>query len=249
MDIITHTLSAVSVGTLLATYKCCNWKQKVSVIFASAIGGIVPDGDVVSLWSGFDSTLGEFFSLSSTGKEIYSDTLWYSHHGFMHSLCAIAIFTGIFALVIKCLWNDKTSLWIAWAFAAGYFTHLLGDMITPGGPWGGIRLFFPFSVYVGGTGSIWWWNNYDIFLCTLFMATLGVCFNFIGKNMGKKIMLPLFIIMTIAIVGLVSTKTSNFNRGNYADNEKKSNEIQKELLPSPIYNAVKTFDNHIPVLF
>lgn len=249
MDIISHTLCAISVGSLLATYKCNSWKQKLLVISASAIGGIIPDIDVISLWSGFDGSFGKMFSLSASGKDIYNDTLWYSHHGFMHSLCAIAIFTGVFVLIMKWIWNEKPSRWIACSFAAGYFVHLLGDMITPGGPWAGIRLFFPFSAYVGGTGTVWWWNNYDIFLCVCLMTILGVCFNFICKKTGKKIILPIFIIISITIIGLVCTKNGDFNQGNYANNEKRSKEIQKELLPTPIYNMMTTFDKYIPVLF
>lgn len=249
MDIITHTLSAVSVGTLIATYKCNDWKQKLAVISASAIGGIIPDIDVITLWSGFDSSFGEFLSLPASGRDIYRDTLWYSHHGFMHSLCAIALFTGILALVLKYVCNSKSIKWIVLAFAFGYLAHLLGDLITPSGPWGGIRLFFPVSVYIGGTGTVWWGNNYDMFLCTFAMSTLGICLNFVCKGIGKKIIFPVFLVISMMIIGLVCTKTSNFNKGSYADNEIKSKKIQKELLPSPVYDIMITVDNKMPLLF
>lgn len=103
MDIISHTLTGVAVGTVLTTISNANWKQKGLVILAGALGGGLPDFDAISLWSKFDSTIGLAFDLKHSGKEIYFGKFWYSHHGAFHSILAplMLIFVSVLVKSIR----------------------------------------------------------------------------------------------------------------------------------------------------
>ncbi|MCD7899826.1 MAG: metal-dependent hydrolase [Bacteroides sp.] len=204
MDIFTHTLSGLTAGTVMASCTSQGWKHKLSIIFFSGLGGALPDLDAISMWSKFDVTFGKLFHLEHTGRVIYSSKFWYSHHGFMHSLLAaflIAVLIGILFRIFQR--KKKSSLlqtfidkqWVLWGFIAGFVIHLLQDMITPASAWGGVRLFFPSEIYVGGTGEIWWWNNYNLFLtvvCVLFInCILLLLFN---KSKPWRFIIPIFVI-------------------------------------------------------
>ena len=104
MDILTHTLSGIAVGTVIASFTNKGFKQKLGLIALSGFGGALPDFDAISLWSKFDSTIGELFNLNYTGKEIYFSKLWYSHHGALHSIFGgilIAVIIAIITYLIK----------------------------------------------------------------------------------------------------------------------------------------------------
>lgn len=248
MDIITHALCGISVGTVIATYTCDTVRQKTTAICLATFGAVLPDIDVISQWGRFDTTFGRWFSLSASGRDIYSSTYWYSHHGFMHSLFAAILFSLLLRLITR--WRKiKGGKWLAIAFGSGYMIHLAGDMITPGGPWQGIRLLFPLNTYVGGTGWIWWWNNYDIFLCMLFSAIIGTIFSLWFSKLARKIVLPLFLGSLAAITGLTATRNHDFNRNEYTINEQYSKEIQKNTLPPSFYRAMATFDQYAKVPF
>lgn len=249
MDIMIHLLTAITAGTTIAAYKCSTVKQKIATLVVSFFAGILPDIDVISLWSGFDRTFGHWFSLADKGRDIYHATFWYSHHGFMHSLLAVVILSSLVFAISKYLFYSPKSLWIALAFGSGYTVHLLGDMVTPGGPWGGICLFFPFKSYVGGTGSVWWWNNYDIFICALIMAITSTLLMFVSTKVTRKILLPFVVCGFIVIAVIVCSQTHNYNNGTYSNNEKISIEIQKERLSPSLFNALTTFDSKIKVQF
>lgn len=75
-------------------------------------------------------------------------------------------------------------------FLAGTF-HLLEDMPTPDNIWGGVRIFFPFEVYIGGWNYIWWWNNYDLFLIILLTAILAIILLYIPHSFRFKKLSPL----------------------------------------------------------
>jgi hypothetical protein len=47
-------------------------------------------------------------------------------------------------------------------------------MPTPASTWGGVNFFWPFKTYIGGTGHIWWWNNYDIFLIVVAVIIINL---------------------------------------------------------------------------
>ena len=180
MDILIHTLSGTATAAFIATLSNSNTKGKLLMVLLGAFAGALPDIDAISLWSKFDGTLGKWLHLSHSGSQIYFGKFWYSHHGFFHSLFAAALFAFVFVSIRNTIYSKEkwaiylkqkqTKLLFA-VFFFSYVSHLVGDLPTPGAVWGGVRLFFPFDIYVGGYGTTWWWNNYDVFL-TLLTSTI-----------------------------------------------------------------------------
>jgi len=261
MDILTHTLSGLAVGTVMAGLSSGNWRAKSSILIFSGLGGALPDIDAMSMWSKFDATIGRFFGLEHTGKVIYSEKFWYSHHGFMHSILAAVII----ALLIACLFwlfsrKEKNSSlldvfrnkkFLLMGFGLGFIIHLLEDMITPSSTWGGVRLFFPFEMYIGGTGDIWWWNNYNLFLVVLSVLLINISLLFIirNKNLIRKFTASVFLVGCLAFIWQIKAIDYNFNNKKFADCERKSKEIQKDLLGERMYKRMEKLDNFLLIYF
>ncbi len=101
MDILSHSLSGVAFGTVIASFTDKGFKRKAGVVLLSGFGGALPDIDAISLWSKFDTTIGHFFGLAHSGNEIYFSKFWYSHHGAMHSLLVAGIVTLIIGILLS----------------------------------------------------------------------------------------------------------------------------------------------------
>jgi membrane-bound metal-dependent hydrolase YbcI (DUF457 family) len=266
MDILTHTLSGVAVGSCLALARGSSWRKKTAILFFSGLGGALPDVDAISLWSQFDGTIGRFFHLSYPGKDIYSGNFWYSHRGFMHSLSAavgITCFIGLVLFLISQIKQKKNrslfqsfekKQFVLWGFFLGFIIHLLEDIVTPGGSWGGIRLFFPSEIYIGGTGDVWWWNNYDVFLIVtsvlvvIFILLFFSCF-FTFSSLARKLGFFIFTLGLIFATIQIKTRNYNFNNKPFEACEKKSNVIQQELLGKELYHMMERFDRWLPIYF
>jgi inner membrane protein len=260
MDILSHTFTGIAVGAGIGQFAKGN-TTKWTFVVIGALGGAFPDIDAISLWSKFDGTIGKWLHLSHSGEEIYCGKFWYSHHGFFHSLLAMALFGSIFFWVpflknkfskIQVVSNDH-HLW-AWAFFLAGTFHLLEDMPTPDNIWGGVRLFFPFEVYIGGWNDIWWWNNYDLFLI-IFSVALSSCFLlFVLKKWEKKkwLSMAIFAFGIMAYCYQVHRRppfiVDAFSR-EYDKNDEKSMNIQKEVLPPFLFNAMQQFDQYLPLYF
>lgn len=263
MDILTHTLSGLAAGTLMAGFSRGGWKYRSAIVLFSGLGGALPDIDAISMWSRFDSTFGWLFGLEHSGRVIYSEKFWYSHHGFMHSLMAAVLL----ALVIGVLFflfrkrGAKGSLFrvfydkrlLLCGFVLGFVLHLVQDMITPASSWGGVRLFFPSEVYIGGTGDIWWWNNYNLFLVVVAVLVVNLVLLLV-LNLAKvkrvwRFTLGVFLVGCICFIWQVKRIDYNFNGKRYADCEKKSKEIQRELLGERMYRGMVRFDNVMRINF
>lgn len=265
MDIISHTLTGVALSTTLLPFSRSKLKSKLAIVIAGGTGGLLPDIDAISLWSKFDGTIGMFLHLSYSGKEIYFSKLWYSHHGFLHSIAAGLLLTILIGLVIsfrsgkisyKQIVSSQTKLLVLCSLLLGFVFHLLEDMLTPSSVWGGVRLFWPSSVYIGGTGQIWWWNNYDIFLiiCSVLLINLMIVFLPIVK--GKTwFYLPavIFVLGFMLSVKQIKTRSVDFSytgfTRQFTEYEKKSKEVQKEILGKRIYELMNGLDNKIPFNF
>lgn len=269
MDILTHALSGVAFATVISGISNSKLKNQIGYVALGGFGGVLPDIDAISLWSRFDSIFGKFFGLSHSGKIIYSEKFWYSHHGFMHSFMACLLFGLILGLFIylfqsrfkkpglKSLYKSfKDNSLIIIAFMSGFFLHLLGDLPTPGSTWGGINLFWPLKQYVGGTGDIWWWNNYDIFLITLGIIIINLLVLFIGrlaKYKVFKITVSVFILGFVIALYQIKTRGFDFsyegNTTKFDLYEQKSKEIQKQILGDGINECMVGFDNKVKVNF
>lgn len=269
MDIITHTLSGVAIGTVVISYTNRSLKEKIGLLSLSAFGGALPDLDAISLWSKFDAYFGNFFGLQNTGREIYFSKLWYSHHGFLHSITAgftIAIFLFIvfyffkngflsasLTAMIKSLKSEKI-YFLTFIFA--FSIHLIEDMPTPASVWGGVNFFWPSDTYIGGTGDIWWWNNYDIFLIVVIVILLNSLVSFLRKLTWIKsrvITTTIFVLgFTLALIQIKS-RNYDFNYQGFTPEfqvmEVRSKEIQKEILGEHTYSIMEKLDNNIPLNF
>lgn len=224
----------------------------------SGVGGFLPDIDAISMWSRFDSLFGRLLGLEHTGRVIYSGKFWYSHHAFMHSLLAaflIAVFIGL----LFWLSGEKTRKQspfrimkdrrlLLGGFFLGFVIHLVQDMITPAGSWGGVCLFFPMKVYVGGTGTLWWWNNYNLFLVACGILTINMLLLlFLNRRKLKlwKYTTAVFLIGCICFAWQAKRINYNFNGKKYADCEQKSKEIQRDILGERAYRYMSMFDNAV----
>jgi len=264
MDILTHTLSGVALGSCLALFSKKGWKNKMNILAFSGLGGALPDVDAISLWSKFDGSMGRLFGLSHAGKDIYSGKLWYSHHGFMHSLLSALCFTiviGLILYLIRRIRKNKTAgltgsfrgnALLLSGFFLGYIVHLFQDMVTPAGSWGGVRLFFPSTIYIGGTGDIWWWNNYDIFLIVVAVLVINlILLIYSGKGNGKIVKTSIMVLTIGCILSVLQIKSRdyNFNKKEYQLCEDKSKEIQKGILGNKIYTRMERFDRSLKIYF
>lgn len=266
MDIISHTLSGVAVGTVVATISNGSFKEKGLIILAGGFGGALPDFDAISLWSKFDSTIGSILNLEHSGKQIYFGKFWYSHHAAFHSILApvILICLSIIAGTIfkRRFWTSKVKAnvlkkrYVLFAFFFGYLIHLLEDMPTPSSVWGGVNLFFPGSSYVGGFGKIWWWNNYDLVLIILGVISLNLLINLIPKipqQLKVKGTIGVFSFGLILSLVQINTRTTDFSytghTTNYNQLEAESKLIQREILGDKLFEIMTEIDNKIPLNF
>ncbi len=264
MDILSHTLTGMAVGTVIASFSRGGFKRKSAIILAGTLAGAIPDIDALSLWSKFDSVIGETLGLSHSGREIYFGKLWYSHHGMMHSLLMSVFFPLAWWLLggsfsknrqpLKSRLNSRLSRgkFGMIAFFFGYALHLIEDMITPSGSWGGVRLFFPSTEYYGGFGKIWWWNNYDLFLLIITVIFLN-CIALLINKKAKQITSGLFILASTLFFFQIQTRGYDFQnrqvKNLFTSKENKSKEIQKGILGEKFYQKMQDFDNSISLNF
>lgn len=263
LDILTHTLSGVAVATCVVTF-VPRVKDRLGILLVGALGGAFPDLDAISLWSRFDGTIGKLFALPAKGSVIYSSKYWYSHHGFLHSLLGSVLIGLILMCFLYLIQRNKESflsflqskkLYFL-TFILAYWAHLAGDLPTPSSAWGGIALFWPSLDYVGGSGKIWWWNNYDIFLIIVLCVVLNLAvlaFSKYLKNRIKVVSTTIFTICLVFIIFQVNTRHFNYAYSNdssrYAEMEQKSKEEQKRILGTPLYNMMVSFDSKLKIYF
>jgi inner membrane protein len=263
MDLLTHTLSGIAVGTVIAGISLRGFKEKRNILMFSGLGGAFPDIDAISLWPGFDKTFGKLFGLSHAGKDIYVSKYWYSHHGFFHSLLASLLIAMLIGLLFHIVQKNKTFIHslkdnslILTGFVAGFVLHLLEDMPTPTGAWAGVRLFWPFNIYIGGWGNIWWWNNYDIFLMVVGVIVVNLLILRFNRKFKAAINKTTILVLLVAIVLCIfqiKTRRFNFNPDGkkklYERYEIKSKEIQRIQLGKRTYKIMEKFDGLVPLNF
>lgn len=265
MDILSHTLTGVAVSTAIIPFCKSGIKGKAGIVGLGGFGGLLPDFDVISLWSKFDGTIGRLFNLQLSGKEIYFSKLWYSHHGFLHSIFAAILLAIIIGFVmffitkkqgIDSFLHSRTIRLTLLAFFLGFFFHLLEDMPTPASVWGGVRLWFPSMVYLGGSGKIWWWNNYDIFLIIVTVITINIIifsFPVIRRKINPFIPTLIFLAGFTFALAQINSRSVDFSYSghtkNYYDFEIKSKQIQREILGEKLYTLMVKIDNRIPLNF
>ncbi len=266
MDILIHTLSGTCTAAFIATFSKTNTKSRLAMVLLGSLAGALPDIDAISLWSKFDKTIGQLLHLTHSGSEIYFGKFWYSHHGFFHSLFAAALFACIFISIRKLFFTTvswkpylyalQTKLLLA-TFFFSYIAHLIGDLPTPGAVWGGIRLFFPFEVYVGGYGTTWWWNNYDVFVVLAVTAASLITLLSLQSKFFQK---DLILLVTACYVGCMGacfyfvthhsiSFAYNGNTSRYAYYERISKIDQIERIGPRLYFKIAYLDKKFPFYF
>ncbi|GAB6121761.1 metal-dependent hydrolase [Dysgonomonas termitidis] len=268
MDILTHALSGAAVATSASTFVKTTPLRKVKIILTGTLGGMLPDIDAISMWPRFDATFGKLFGLADTGKIIYSNKFWYSHHAFFHSLTA-SILLGILLILSMFLirkLSKKSDLHIIdftrshiiyfVVFVLGIWAHLAGDLPTPASAWGGIALWWPSENYTGGYGKIWWWNNYDIFLlitcCTIANLTIPM-FRTLRDN-AKAITTTILSFTIIFILIQINTRQYGYaytksTATTYAEMEQNSKKEQQRILGKRLYKIMDRFDRTLRIYF
>jgi inner membrane protein len=268
MDILTHTLSGIAAASAIAAFSSRPLKDKFMMIGCGAAGAMLPDLDSASRWSGFDITAGKLLGLGEPGRAIYSGHHWYSHHHFMHSLAAAALFTlagASIGYIYRRLRSDRRSVskffmdqcGFLLSFFFGYLMHLLGDLPTPDAIWKGITLFWPSATPVGGYGYIWWWNNYDIFLIFLLgdamIAGVILASRFLKLRYLRYIPGLLFLAMVGTGVFQISHRPNSFsgtdNPASYGAKEQQSKHTQRKILGEKLYDIMNAVDRKIPIPF
>ncbi|MDR1866359.1 MAG: metal-dependent hydrolase [Bacteroidales bacterium] len=270
MDILTHTVSGLAAGSVLANMTpadvpvCKKWR----IMIAGAVGGAFPDMDAISLWSRFDATIGRWFGLEHSGSVIYSGKFWYSHHAFFHSVVA-ALAVGWLAVclpsVLRRMTRRKTSFGlfpksckpVYFGFVAGWLAHLLGDCITPASTWGGVRMFWPLPVYVGGWGNVWWWNNYDLFLIITLCFLLNLAWMTATAPSGKRriravpaaIALITFLWLAVQVKSRQTDYAYEGHATRYRQLEEASKKEQQRILGTGMYRWMEKLDNKLPFYF
>ncbi len=268
MDIMTHTLSGVALSTMVAAIAKRRLRETGLLIFCGGLGGAFADIDAISLWSGFDATIGKFLDLAHTGRDIYFSNYFYSHHNFTHSFVgavAFSLLSGLCFLLAAFMCSEgvgRTSLikfspLCGLSFFCGYVMHLLGDLPTPSCVWHGIKLFWPLPASIGGTGHLWWWNNYDIFLLVLFCcaANIGliILYRFVQKPFIPYLPVIIFISVSALVFYQIVQRPAHFAYEGYTpyhvQYERQSLEIQKQILGQPLYGMMVNLDRKLKINF
>jgi hypothetical protein len=127
-------------------------------------------------------------------------------------------------------------------------------MPTPASVWGGVNLFFPSENYIGGSGKIWWWNNYDIFLLiVLCMLINGVLLFTLKRNLRRKAVFIVAVFTLLLVVIQINTRQYNYayigNTNRYNEMEQQSKKEQERILGKRIYSCMEWLDKHLPVNF
>lgn len=268
MDIISHTLSGVAMGTVVAGlhYKKAR-KVHWQIIGAGMVGGFVPDVDAIGLTGVGTAFINLFLDAPLTPHQVYTGKYWFSHHGALHS----ATFGWLFILFFGCIrWflkqrkhpgssigvfvQQRFPMWLA--FFTGLNSHLLEDMPTPFAYWGGVNYFWPSEAYYGGYGKIWWWNNYDLVLIITGVIVVNLIVLHLRKWLKRKVSIAVVGVAMLGIAGFVyqvNNRGFDFNHHgsnpNYQEFEAKSLEIQREILGQRVYNFMYFIDQKIPFYF
>lgn len=263
MDVITQTLGGLCVASGIAGMCRCRPAQRVKIILMGAIGGAFPDLDTMTIWPSFDQTLGKWLGVENS-VDLYFGHEWLSHQGFFHSLLGAILFTLLLWYVSGWLYakgmRQAPSIPSAMgylapyflAFSSAYVLHLIGDLFTPAGPWGGIRLFYPLDVYVGGLGTVWWWNNYDIVLILVLglIINIGCLLTFsMLSTAGKYAPIAIFTSCVLLCGYQFSNRNFDFNQPGYTPREAASHHIQTQILAPDVYHFMVKVDHELPVYF
>lgn len=250
----------MAAGTVCASLSRRSFAQKMLIVLTGTVAGALPDLDVISLWSGFDDSIGAWMGIEHSGRDIYFGKYWYSHHAITHSLFASVVCSLVLGLLM--LLRQSNRLKFAWVypltFFFGYQMHLWGDTPTPGSVWEGIMYWFPSSEYLGGWGLTWWWNNYDIFLwlslCIVINWLVALVRIWVKQPLLKWLPSLVFVVCVGMCVHNLLDRGDSFNyvdyeRAKFRDFEQRSLDKQREILGDRLFHMMRKFDESVNLNF
>lgn len=261
MDIFSHTVSGLAAAAALLPVVKPKPAQVPLVLLTGALAGALPDFDAIAMWGGYDATIGKWFAIPYSGRDIYFNQLWYSHHGVTHSLLGLGFFTGVFLLIMRVCLPGRKRKWnwtYAGPFALAYFMHILEDMPTPGSVWEGVMLFCPIDCWVGGTGNIWWWHNYDLFLLFLGSFVINVLVFCVGRWVPvlnkAKVTLYVYGVMLALCAVQIARRDYDYDYVDYTENDYDAKDeeairFQREVLGDDLTDYMLEINRALPLPF
>jgi membrane-bound metal-dependent hydrolase YbcI (DUF457 family) len=246
MDIYTHAASGAVTGMLFAVASGRAGLSRRAAILCCTFGAVMPDLDAVS------------FGLGAWGRRAYKGDHWYSHHQASHSLLGVVVL----GLVVAAAWSwwrrrrDKPTALrqpvMAGCLSLGGVVHILGDLPTPAGPWGGLPVLFPLSERFGGWGHLWWFHNYYVLWVLLLALTCGDARALLERKRPRLRKLTTACQTLVAIVALtlvgVHIASSRFEpSGNYPADDIRAIQREAEWVPEPFYSGFVWASKTLPV--
>lgn len=169
-----------------------------------------------------------------------SANAWIGHRGWTHSLLFAALY-GIVTAAGARMRNFKL-MTPALVFACGFIgvcLHILGDMPTPPGSWGGLPVFFPHPARFGGTGNIGWYNPVLFWKVSAFFAASALCVagGLIAKGSFERLRGALRILGGAIALGGFTLAALEIQASRYADSVSwhAAQERQLKEMPWPVH--------------
>ena len=129
---LTHVVGGLSVGMLLTQYYV-RPEERVAALLIIGVASLLPDLDSQQSFVGSRMP---FFSWLMSSV--------FGHRGFIHSLLGCAMWLVVIFLVLKMVGLDVYQGIVLSAFAIGYITHLIMDILTLSG----IPLLWPWKAKI-----------------------------------------------------------------------------------------------------
>lgn len=172
------------------------------------------------------------------GAQAYgSANAWIGHRGWTHSLLFAAL-CGICAAAWSRLARPRMSVAAAFlCMFGGVCLHILGDMPTPAGSWGGLPVFFPHEARFGGWGRIGWYDPV-LFWQTIFYFLLSAAFVAAARFSAKRSPAMRLFAAGAALAGFAGAGW-HIAHSRYTDSVRWHSEQQQQLkeMPWPVYEV------------
>lgn len=172
-----------------------------------------------------------------SGVRAYSSAdAWTGHRGWTHSILFAALFGLVMTLAARLMSRKMSSPLVFFCSFLGVCLHILGDMPTPRGSWGGLPVFFPHPARFGGFGKIGWYDPV-LFWKTAGFFVAGAVFVFASAIRPFK-RTATFLAGAIAVAGFIFA-FAHISRSTYTDSVRWHSAQEKELkqMPWPVYPA------------
>lgn len=227
MHLLSHFGSGFCVG---AAASALRHKRKDRSLFPVPLlvagGTLLPDLDAISVL--FDHAT-------------YYSRNWYSHRGMLHSPLGVLPLVALVSFLIGGRGRARPRAACALWLYLGALLHLLEDLPTPRGPWGGLMLLFPFSMRrFGGWSHIYWQNEFLMVLFSLGAVGSAALLAFLARsNEPARARLANLLVagdMLVLGAGLIFVALSRYESPDAWES------YQRRLLPETLYEAAHSLN-------